>query len=179
MKKASIALIAVALVVFWALSAAAEEISIVRDPSPIGEEALTSPRVTGDKAPYGGTLRVYIVEPTSRWADDNNRRYEFGMLDFATIESMSIADGGKHYSVAEWTGAQHGYSNITEDNIMIIGVAFNAQSEVHDAYPPNGYWFSAYYGDAAAGALVDEVGYNTSDLGATHTVFIEEGTASW
>lgn len=161
-------------------SAMASDVTVVRDPAPLApQEASGSQTVDGSRATYDGTLRVYIVEPLSpRWRDDNNRQYENGFLDWSTVESISVPDGGTHYSIATWT-APSAYQNITADNIGAIGVVFNDTGVVNDAYPPYGYWFTAYYADGCAYGLPGLTGFNSAEHGTTHTVFIEEGTATW
>lgn len=171
----------------WALlflalasTALANDVSVVRDPAPlVAADASAAQPVDGSRATYDGTLRVYIVEPLSpRWRDDNNRQYEQAFLDWSTVETISVPDGGTHYSVATWT-APSAYSNISSDNIAAIGVVFNAEDTVLDAYPGYGYWFTAHFADGCAYATPGLTGFNSADHGTTHTVFIEEGTASW
>ena len=40
--------------------------------------------------PYKGHLRVYVVEPVSRWDNYDGDPYHFGFLDFAFSDKLSI-----------------------------------------------------------------------------------------
>ncbi len=61
----------------------------------------------------------------------------------------------------------------------MTAVVFNGTPVVTDAWPNSGYWFNAYYADATAEARPNLIGENSTDGGYTHTVFVEEGTATW
>ena len=69
--------------------------------------------------------------------------------------------------------------DITEDNVMVIAALFNPIAHQGYAYPPSTNSFPAYYVDAAAAATPGTIDYNTQTENYTHTVFIEEGTATW
>ena len=53
----------------------------------IGTESHT--RIVSN-APYTGRLRVYVVEPVSRWNMMNQEPYHFGFLGFAFNKNISI-----------------------------------------------------------------------------------------
>ena len=40
--------------------------------------------------PYNGHLRVYVVEPESRWDNYDGDPYHFGFLDYAINQELSI-----------------------------------------------------------------------------------------
>lgn len=129
---------------------------------------------SGDRAQYDGTLRLYLVEPDYRWDDASGHAYEFGFLKFMEVTTLSLADGESYYNSIESI-----YSSIHEDNIAVIGVLFNAQGYQEDAYPNNGYYFTAHYNDLAVFAEPGLVGVPPElEPGFTHAVFIEEGTAT-
>jgi hypothetical protein len=56
---------------------------------------------------------------------------------------------------------------------------FNANGYDQDAWPPYGYWFTAHDADASVAAQAGEPGEHQAGPGFTHTVFIEEGSATW
>jgi hypothetical protein len=133
-----------------------------------------------ERATYGGTLKVYVAEPTSRWVNSNDGvAYHHGFLDYAMIKGISIPDGQRYETSATWNSQTAGYGNITQANIEAIAVVFDDLAVVTDGYPPSGSWFNAYYTDASALAKAGAVGQNSTGSGYTHSVFIEEGTASW
>jgi len=126
---------------------------------------------------YTGTLRIYMVEPTSRWRDSHNHRFEFGFLDFALQDFVTLDSGADWNQTVIWNPATAGFSGVVESNIMAIAVLFNSQSYTADAYPGNGFWFNAHDVDAAAGATPGNPGRNVVNENFTHTVFLEEATA--
>ncbi|MFQ5454274.1 MAG: hypothetical protein ACE5D6_08825 [Candidatus Zixiibacteriota bacterium] len=153
---------------------------VKREASPASTVIEPVPELTGfDRAAYTGKVRIYIVEPTSRWQDSWGNDYEHALLDFALVVDVNIGDLSSWYQTVTWDGTAAGFGDITESNIMAIAVAFNSTSYVEDAYPPYGYWFNAYYVDAAAEATPGVPGQNETATGFTHSVFLEEGTATW
>jgi len=128
---------------------------------------------------YDGHLRVYVIEPVSRWDDYKGEPYHFAFLDLAIDEELSIQFEDTYTTQAIWSGQESGYGNINENNIMVIAAVFNPESKISYAYPPTGHPFDAHYVDAAAAAKPGETGYNTVNDDFTHTIFIEEATATW
>ncbi|MDD4050447.1 MAG: hypothetical protein PHR28_00930 [candidate division Zixibacteria bacterium] len=138
------------------------------------------------KADYGGTVRVFVVEPTSRWSDSEAKPYDFGFLSFAVVQPIVIPYGEKVDIQAIWNGNDFKYNadsatfgDVTEDNIMVIAAIYNDDPVTAYSDPPSGYPFPAHYVDAAAAARPGETGYNQITPTSTHTVFIEEGSATY
>ena len=129
--------------------------------------------------PYDGYLRVYIVEPESRWDNYNKAPYYYGFLDFAINESLSIDYLGTYTKQVTWDASQAGYDDVKESNVMVIAAVFNPQINKGYANPPTKNPFDAHYVDAAAGAKPGENGSNIVTGNFTHTVFVEEATATW
>ena len=130
-------------------------------------------QITDDKYNYDGHLRIYIVEPKSRYDRYDGKKYHNGFLDFAYNDQISVNYNETLSDSITWKG------DISEDNVFVIVALFNPISKIGYAYPPNSKPFRAYYVDASAGAHPNETGENIRDNEITHTVFIEEGTASW
>ena len=128
---------------------------------------------------YDGTMRIFIVEPTSRYYDRNGTNYDYGFLDFALILPIGLNDGEIFANSAYYNGATSGFGSISEDNIMAQTVIFSGEYNLGDAYPNNGVWFAAYYADAAAEATPFIPGKNETAPGFTHTVFLEEASANY
>jgi len=122
---------------------------------------------------YTGTLRVYIVEPLSRWNMANGQPYHFGFLGFATQTAVDIPYLGTLDHTYTWSGT------FTDTNIMAIAAVFNSEGHQAYAYPPSHNPFTAHYSDAAAAATPGTTGYNQVVSGFSHTVFAEEATATW
>ncbi len=123
--------------------------------------------------PYTGRLRVYVVEPVSRWNMYNGQPYHFGFLGFAFNQDISIDPQDTYQNSITWTG------DVTESNAMVMAVVFNSEPHQGYAYPPSSNPFTAYYNDATAAATPGNTGYNTVNETFTHTVFAEEATATW
>ncbi len=101
---------------------------------------------------YNGFLKVYVVEPVSRWKDYDGKPYHFGFLDYAVNEDISLAPGEKINKQSIWNGSERGYE-ISKDNIMAIAVVFNANGNTKYSDPPeNNHPFTAYYVDACTAA---------------------------
>jgi hypothetical protein len=99
--------------------------------------------------PYNGTVKVYITENESSmgWQDAGGANYTMAFLDWAFYENVSIPPGEFYSNTTTWDGESNGYTNVTEENIVIIAAAFN--DEWHQGYsaPPSGWPFDAYYAD--------------------------------
>lgn len=124
-------------------------------------------------APYTGRLRIYITEPVSRWNMYNGQPYHFGFLGFAYNGAISIDAGDTYTNSWTWNG------DVSESNVMVMAVVFNSESHQGYANPPSGNPFTAYYTDATAAATPGNTGYNVVNEDFTHTVFVEEATATW
>lgn len=123
--------------------------------------------------PYDGHLRVYIVEPVSRWYDSWFYSYDNGFLNWAIDEPISISFEGSYKKTVIWDGKPFGFGDITEQNIRAIAVVTNSQPNVRYSNPPNGAPYNSYFVDAAAGANPGSTGYDSEEGGFTHTVFID------
>ncbi|HOZ08632.1 MAG TPA: hypothetical protein PKW75_10135, partial [candidate division Zixibacteria bacterium] len=128
------------------------------------------------KAPFSGALRLYVVEPESRWDDADGLPYHFATIDIALDTSIALNDGDRYVRSRFWEGTTWA---MTEQNAMVIAVLF--EGTPHTAYsdPPSGGVFNAYYAEAAAYARPGFCDSNNTSGNSTHTVFIEEGTAVW
>ena len=104
---------------------------------------------------YDGYLRVYVTElmSTMGWEDTNGDPYTFAFLDYAFNEEIHINANDAWQDSTIWNGANHtdgyghNFSEIRQDNIMVIAVVFN--NTWHQGYsnPPYGNPFDAYYVD--------------------------------
>jgi hypothetical protein len=129
---------------------------------------------------YNCYLRIYINEPVSRFRDSNGREYEFGFLAFAKNEPLSIPYLETYTDTMIWN-APYFVDTVSETNIAVSAAVFN-QDEAHTTYsdpPYNDNTFTAYYVDGSAIATPGHPGTNSPGGGYTHTVFLEEATATW
>ena len=138
-----------------------------------------SSNTAGDAYPYKGIVKVYIIEPESRWMNYDNEPYHYGFLDYAVNEEIQL-NYNEEYSVnTVWNPATSDFPDVDEDNLIVIAAVFDQNVVEKYAYPPFSNPFNANLVDAAAGALPGETGTNTVTENYTHTVLIEEGTATW
>ncbi len=126
-----------------------------------------------DDFPYDGHLRIYIVEPESRWSDYDGVPYHFGFLDYVFDDTISIDYLNTYEDTLTWSG------DVVEDNVMVMAAIFNSQANLGYSNPPSDKPFEAYAVDASTSAAPGNTGYNTVTEDFTHTVFIEEGTVNW
>jgi len=126
---------------------------------------------------YEGTLRVYVNEVASSmgWDDLYGNPYTFPFLDYAYNEDISINAGQTWDDTKNWDGKDYndGYGNdfseITQENIMVIAAVFDDEAHQGYSYPPNEYPFDAYYVDESVGFLT---GANTDPK--TYDVYFGE-----
>jgi hypothetical protein len=123
---------------------------------------------------YTGTLRIYIVEPTSRYTDGLGTPYHFGFLDFALETDLDIKDLGSYEQVVSFDPAALGFSGTSSGNMMAIAVIMNSDYVLRDAFPGFEYWFHAHFVDAVATTTPGLAGNSTPTTGFTHKVFVEQ-----
>ncbi len=130
---------------------------------------------------YTGRVRLYMVEPVSKWDDYNGNSYHFGFLDFPLDSAVILPDGNRYHRSYIWDASEAGYWAVKPENIMVIGALFNSESHPanSDTIGGSAYPFDAYYVDAAAAAEPGQVDSNTTTGSSTHTVLVQVGTATW
>lgn len=129
--------------------------------------------------PYEGYLRIYVVEPESRWDNFDGEPYHYGFLGYAFNETISIDYQDTYTNNINWNGNQEGYSDIEEENIMVIAAIFNPEISKAYARPPTSGKFETHFTDAVAGVKPGEIKSNIVNENYTHSVLVEEGTATW
>jgi len=176
-------LLVVGLVLVFATVASAGELKVCLDGSEKSAGPIPvapPPAAPGDnEATYSGTVRVYLVEPMARWTDNSGNFYHYGTLDIPIASAFSISDGSVAYYTTTWDASTTPFIEIFPENIMAIGVVFKAAAVLTDADPPNGEYFQAHYTDAATAATPGVVGHLQTTPPFTHSIFIEEATATW
>ncbi len=122
----------------------------------LGESDIgISINIESNENTYHGHLRAYVVEPHSRWNDNDGNPYHFGFLDFAVDKDVTIE--GSFSEEITWNGSAAGYGDIARDNIMVITVLFNSEGHTSYSDPPSDtYPFTAYYVDGVAAASPPE-----------------------
>ncbi|MDG6219192.1 MAG: hypothetical protein QCI00_07105, partial [Candidatus Thermoplasmatota archaeon] len=131
-----------------------------------------------DDSQYRGSLKIYVVEPISRWNDYNDEPYHFGFLDFAFEGEIEVSDTLTKNIF--WNPTWKSTWDVDKDNLMVIAVLFNEHSEIRYSIPDTQQnEFNAYFSDATAAATPDTIGYNMITDQFTHTVFVEKGTVTW
>jgi hypothetical protein len=147
-------------------------LTVLAEGTPIASNAV-QPAPATDAVPYQGHLLIYVTEPLSRWNMQNQQPYHFASLGLADDEDLSIPYQETYTKSITWNG------DVTETNVMVMAAVFNPEPHSAYAYPPASNLFEAHYVDAAAAATPGNTSYNTVNVNFTHTVFVEEGTATW
>ncbi len=158
------------------LSYTVAAISIIKEDQIINEVFSTK---INESLPYNGYLRIYVVEPTSRWNNIEGEPYHFGFLDFAFNDLISIDYQENYTDSIIWNGLQEGFDDISENNIMVMAAIFNQEINKGFSNPPLLNPFEAHYVDAAAGVLPGSSASNIVKDNYTHTVFVEEATVAY
>ena len=133
---------------------------------------LTAPAKAGED--YTGTLRIYMVEPVSRWTDGLGLAYHYGFLDFALETELDIKDLGSFEQVVNWNSVGSGFDRVDPTNMMAIAVIMNSDYVLRDAFPGFDYWFHAHFVDAVASSSPGVPGNSIPSGGFTHRVFVEQ-----
>ncbi|MFH2056604.1 MAG: hypothetical protein ABIJ61_11645 [bacterium] len=174
------AIAAILLLLWGATSVATTQFSPIEKLPQELQESMTAPVFDIDAHSYSYELRVYVVEDSSRWKDDTNRPYDFGFLAFAVDQDVELTYTDTFTTSAVFDGSQYGYGTIVEPNISVIAVVFDSEWSWANAYPGHsGYQFQSHRVQTSAKAKSGETGYDNHSGGYSHTVFIEEGTATW
>jgi hypothetical protein len=134
---------------------------------------------------YNCYLRIYVVEPESRWVDyTDTYHYDFGFLGFGIDSALSIPYQDTLELTRTWNVNQSIYvDDISSSNIQVIAVLFNAEdggtglSDPLYMEDPLGAPFTIHHVDASAAATPGNPGSDISDGSSTHSVFIEESTS--
>jgi hypothetical protein len=115
-----------------------------------------------ERQSYEGILKIYLTERISI-ANYGGDPYHFGFLDFIADEDIIIESGGQKKVIKTYD-----VSNLDADNLMIIAVVFNSESETKYSNPDgNEKPFDAYYADAADETLVVSGGNLPPAVGIT------------
>ena len=124
---------------------------------------------------YEGILRLYVVEPDSRTKAYDNKIYFNGFLNFALNTSITLSSGERQ----RWSGT-FSYAGLSGNNVKVIAVMTDPTPQATNySDPPSGAPFIPYYVDACCEAISGESDSNHTTEYSTHTVFVEEGTATW
>lgn len=134
----------------------------------------------GAKSVYNGTLRVHVVEPNSRWQDSDYKNYENAFLSVAIDTVISVPYLETVNISKVWNGNAFGFGNVTEGNIRAIAAIYEEAGHLQYSHPEtNGNPYYAHFVDAAASATPGTTGHDTATANSTHTIYIEEASATW
>ncbi len=128
---------------------------------------------------YDGYVRLYVVEPVSRWKDQTNHAFHHGFLGLALDTAVSLHYLDTLRISRTWDGNLSGFGNITEGNIEFEATVANGEGNFGYSDPPGGGLFVGHYVDACAAAKPGETDSNVVKTGYTHTVFVEDGSTTW
>jgi len=109
--------------------------------------------------PYFGKLSSYVTEIESRWNDFTGTPYHFAFLDYALNQYIFLMPGKTKTFTGSFDGAtDHGgqtYSDITQDNIMVISTVSHWLPHYRLGYESNQYtqYYFAFYVDQTSAAI--------------------------
>jgi hypothetical protein len=126
---------------------------------------------------YSGYIRVFVTEINSRWHDAAGRSFRYAFLDFALRDTFYLGPEQQLTWDTVWDGS--GFSNLDQANIKIIAALYDSSCYTGYSYPPDGWEFDIHEVDACAAAVCGETGHNLKTADFTHTVLVEDLTASW
>ena len=102
---------------------------------------------------YTGRLKIYITEINSNWLDYDNHRYNYAFIDYGYNNAIEINSNDTITITENWPIPD----NVDKDNLMVIAVIFNSNSNQAYSRPDtNENAFDAYYADVVAGTKVTE-----------------------
>lgn len=140
--------------------------------------SVVATRDVQDNPDYTGHLRIYITEKSSRWATYSGGKYNYGFLDFAYDDEITLSYLESLTDTVLWDGSGS-WSDLTANNVRVIAAVFSSDGTLNYADDENPHTnpYTAYPVDAAAAADLSESWPNETNYpGFTHTVFVEEGT---
>lgn len=110
-----------------------------------------------DASTYSGTIKIYITEINSRWADYNAEAYSYALIDYGLEQTITVQPNGMKSFTKLWNAQSAGFPDIVKENIFVIAAVFTDTSEKRYANPDEGESpFNAYFCDAAMGTRVAE-----------------------
>jgi hypothetical protein len=138
-----------------------------------------------DRDVYTGMIRVYVVEPVSRWNDGDNRPYHNGFLAFVLEDSVHLTETDTLTWELEWDGHDYfdgddqPFDDVQESNLQVLAAVFNSDGYHGYSDPPSDYEFTVHEIDACAAANCGSTGYNLLTDDFTHSVLVEDMTSTW
>jgi len=110
-----------------------------------------------ESSSYSGNLKVYISEINSTiWTDYDGNPYHYSFLDYSINKNIKIDENKNDTYQNIWEPEKSGYKNIYPENLWIIAVLFNSESEEKFSDPPiNSKPFEANFVDAVVASGVD------------------------
>jgi hypothetical protein len=81
---------------------------------------------------YSGHIHAYVTEINSRWYNSGHQ-YHFAMIgDYAFNKNVNVPAGDTLHESTTWDGKIYGFSDIQENNIMVIASVFDAGTKRTD-----------------------------------------------
>jgi|GEM_PF-496474 len=116
--------------------------------------AATQTNITNhEQSTYSGELRLYLTEIVSNWDDYDGNAYHYTLVDYITIEDISIAPGETLVLNHTQTISSYDYQNL-----QIIGVIFSGEDNVgySDPSEPSNEFVAHYTDYCTSATLVEE-----------------------
>jgi thiol-disulfide isomerase/thioredoxin len=82
--------------------------------------------VNNEDSTYNGHVHVYVTEIKSRWNTNSGQPYHCAMIgNYALNENVDITTGQTSTLSTTWDGNAYDFSDIEEDNILVVATIFN------------------------------------------------------
>jgi len=179
-------LLAVALLLLSGSVVSGQDASLWEKSIPATARASDTPvPESGDRDVYSGTIRVFVVEQSSRWSFSGGTSIYNALLGLAMEEVISVNESDSLTWSLTWNGNEvfdangGSYGDLTESDVKVIAAIYNSSSYTGYSDPPTGAPFQVHEVDATAGAEPGETGYNERNDDFTHSVLVEDGSTTW
>jgi len=138
--------------------------------------------VKSAKGTYQGHVRLYIVEKFAmRYNYSDGSKLTMGYLDMPYNEGFDLEYQETVVDTQIWNGTQTGFSDVLDDNLMVIAAVYNDSTFTQNSTP--GYspaqYYTARHVDATAGADTHRDWPNQRTETFTHSILAEEATEYW
>ncbi|MFO7677039.1 MAG: thioredoxin family protein [Thermoplasmatota archaeon] len=131
--------------------------------------------INNENSAYNGHLHVYVTEIKSRWNTHSGQPYHCAMIGNYAFNQDVTTNAGQTTSLSTtWDGNSYGFSDIEEDNILVVATIFNKNNNLYvdqtTAESFSGLWPEEFEleisgGISAISALLKNVGTSTiSDI---------------
>lgn len=132
--------------------------------------------VNNEDSTYNGHVHVYVTEIKSRWNTQSGQPYHCAMIgNYAFNENVDITAGQTTALSTTWDGNAYGFSDIEEDNILVVATIFNRNNNNYvdetTAESFSGLWPENFELDISSG--IGKISATLTNIGTTTATDID------